>query len=220
MVLRFFLAVIAALPATFAFAAPLSGYKGPDAGQVVLSVAIGSIPAGTWAVIHYRRTGGPDGDALNANNSSLTGHYDAVLPTFDEKTTAFVEKNGVAARLKKNFWTVYVVALAPGDYEIDSIRVNSRPLSAPTGEMWQTFDRGVVPFHVDAGRATYVGSIAVVTREQPAPLGVVYQGWLTILSDQGERDLAVAAKRMGALEPVERAHVLDTLGDGAVMIEQ
>jgi hypothetical protein len=102
--------------------------------------------------------------------------------------------------------TLFVARLPAGNYEIVSAAIADAPYGGWGAHVFQT-DAGSVPFHVEPGKATYLGqflSHLAMGRDRhgiPAVTGAYFT-----VSDRLERDLALLSAREAAIAP---AAVLD-----------
>ncbi len=110
---------------------------------------------------------------------------------------------------------VFVRSLPPGRYEIYDFGFSGTIIVA--GVEWSSATPFSIPFTINPGEATYIGNFArapsLGTRLEPQ-LGAV--GYF-VISDQSERDLAIARARDVALPPV-RVDVTDVSNLGHPML--
>lgn len=92
---------------------------------------------------------------------------------------------------------VEIRKLAPGDYEFSYFQIFAK--WGPYSKTW-TSSGFHLPFHIVAGKVTYVGNIAAV-----APTGIDFSKDLPLndiylaVSDKSARDIPIALKKMSAL---------------------
>src|SRR6185312_9341216 len=137
---------------------PLKDYKGADAGQLILSFADGAYP-GPYADISFRRVGSADGDWFMANNGGLFSGASTRYKHFDPKTSDAFAEAALQGDLGVNDMGVYVLSLPPGDYEIYQVQLIADIYPQVFS---QTFASQLIPFHITAGRATYLGALSAV----------------------------------------------------------
>jgi hypothetical protein len=199
-------AVLIVAPAAWA-SVPLKDYKGPDAGQLILSFADGAYP-GPYANISFRRVGARDGDWFTAHNGSLFSNNSTRSKHFDSKTITAFTQAGLQGDVGANDMDVYVVSLPPGDFEIYEVELlaNLYPQTFS-----QTFAEKVIPFHISAGRATYVGALSAVPIQRKGTFGPIPEGWALAFNNQADRDLPIAKAHFRDLGPVDQAQAPEAL---------
>lgn len=110
---------------------------------------------------------------------------------------------------------VFIQSLPPGRYEIYDFGFSGTLIVA--GVEWSSATPFSIPFTINAGEATYIGNFArapsLGTNLEPQ-LGAV--GYF-VVSDQSERDLAIARARDPAL-PAVRVEVADVSALGHPML--
>jgi hypothetical protein len=201
-----FCAVLAVAPAAGA-RVPLKDYKGSDAGQLILSFADGAYP-GPYANISFRRVGALDGDWFTAHNGSMLSNNNTRSKHFDPKTSAAFTQAGLQGDLGANDMGVYVVSLPPGDYEIYEVQLLA---SLYPANFSQAFSEKAIPFHIGAGRATYLGALSAVPIQRKGTFGPIPEGWALAFNNQADRDLPIARAHFGDLDPVDQAQAPEAL---------
>jgi hypothetical protein len=186
---------------------PLKGYKGADAGQLILSFADGAYP-GPYADISFRHVGSPDGDWFMANNGGLFSGNSTRYKHFDQKTSDAFTDAALQGDLGVNDMGVYVVSLPPGDYVIYQVQLVANIYPEVFS---QTFSSQLIPFHITAGRATYLGALSAVPIERRGTFGPIPEGWALIFNHQGDRDLPIALAHFPSLDPIDQALAPDGL---------
>ena len=201
------------LSASAAFGSPLKDYKGADGGWLVFSISTGpghllvgqGQPANTNVVVKFRRVGERNGDSVSSQPSAaLFGHSD-YSGELDDKTRAAAES--AAERSDLTIYPevyntqVFVLSLPPGDYEVYSVQ-----LTGQFGRMtvWQTYDERAVPFHIEAGRTSYMGALTPVPKLGKNLLGLpAFKNWALIFNDEHDRDLAIARRNTPGLGAID-----------------
>jgi hypothetical protein len=202
---------------TAAVASPLSGYKGSDGGWLVLSAttAPGHIaillgpgwPVATTVKVEFRRVGSHESDHIVATPSGPFNPDCDLSAPLDDATRRAAEM-GLPPQLTIDKGDVYstkvfAVRLPPGDYEIYKVQV-----TGSTGAMKYYLTTGKdrrLPFRIEPDRVSYIGGLTAV----PAGgnfLGLYgFRRWRLVLTDEHERDLAVARHKVADLGAADKA---------------
>jgi hypothetical protein len=199
-------ALLAVAPPSWA-RVPLKDYKGADAGQLILSFADGAYP-GPYADISFRRVGSPDGDWFMANNGGLFSGNSTRYKHFDPQTSGAFTDAALQGDLGANDMGVYVVSLPPGDYEIYQVQLIANIYPQVFS---QTFSSQLIPFHIAAGRATYLGALSAVPIQRRGAFGPIPEGWALVFNHQAARDLPIAQAHVQSLDPIDQAPARDGL---------
>lgn len=178
---NFFLAVVCALALALPNQATADEYAGEDAGVLIFSVGNVAIP--TNFTFSYKRIGTPEGVRVSDNRGSIecrcVGFFSARMSNVDYEGR---ERGKVIIR-----------RLPPGQYEIYDFGFGGSIGMATT--YWSSSTPFAIPFTITPGQATYIGNFArapsLGTSLQPA-LGAA--GFF-VISDQSERDLAIARQK-------------------------
>ena len=185
---------------------PLDGYKNPDAGRLILSVAVdGFIP--TDAVIHFRTIGGDEHGSVRSPGGKWLSKADASADQFDLQTQTAIQRLGLEVTYTKNDLSVHVIDLPPGDYEIYEMDVDGNR----SGFRWrQKLPIGPLGFHISSSRTTYFGRFSVVAVTRAMGLFHVHDlhHWTWIFTEQAQSDLPIATLHHGDLGPVDATAVI------------
>jgi hypothetical protein len=197
----FSLAVL--LAATPVFAAG-QDYNGPDGGWLVFSITTGTRnPDGTDVIVNFRPVGGGSAHTEESQPQGMFhSNADATAATFDPQTQAIVSGAALSLMNGPTKTDVYAVRLPPGRYEVFYVQVSG---AQGTVHYASHFTSHPIGFAINAGRTTYLGSITPAPISIPGLFGLPrFVRWVRILTDQSERDLAIAAAHGATLGPVDR----------------
>jgi hypothetical protein len=182
-------------------------YPSPDAGVLIYSV--GSLDIAMNFDFQYKRVRLSSGEPA----SDWRG-------TIECKCVGFVR-----ARMKNADYTgretgkVIVRRLPPGHYEIYDFGFAGTmgPMSVHSSSK----TKFVIPFEIKSGQATYIGSFVRAPSLGTSMQRVVGAAGYFIISDQSERDLAIARARQTDLPPVTNS-VFDVsiLGHPAILAKE
>lgn len=97
--------------------------------------------------------------------------------------------------------TLFVARLPAGDYEIVSATIANAPFGGWGAHVYSS-DAGSVPFHVEPGKATYLGQFLGHLQMGRDRHGIpVVTGAYFVVSDRLQRDLALLSARDAAVLP-------------------
>lgn len=167
-----------------ALAARFGAYDGPDAGQVVLSIAAATSDHNTVEIRPAGTRTGPGSAYYH-----LGHRFEFTEP--GERTKEFLAMQaGPSLHPHYADFTGYVEAmrLPPGQYEVWSV-------SARMGLGFYVTSREVIPFEVLPGQTTYLGEFRM-TPINSGPLGQDAR-WRIDLNDRSARDMPIARKKLG-----------------------
>lgn len=164
-------------------------YNGPDGGYLVYSV--GSIAIPMNFAFRYRGLAPAPGSSRAWTGMIGCGCVGAFGARSDFDFTG------------RESGKVKIERLPPGDYEIHDFGFGGSLGSSVTG-----FSSGrpfVIPFTIRAGQATYIGSFARAPSLGTSLQPVLGAAGFFVVSDRGERDLAIARQRRPDLPVVTMA---------------
>jgi hypothetical protein len=176
---------------------PLSAQPAPqsnETGTVIYSV--GSLEMAMDFLFRYKRVALPNGEAVSDNGGLIrlkrTGLWGPKMDVdFEGHDSGYV----------------FVRSLPPGHYEIYDFGLSgSRGMSAVYTSSREKF---AIPFDIQAGEATYIGSFARAPSFQGPMHRVAGAMGYFIVSDQSERDLPIARARHAELPADIRNAVFD-----------
>jgi hypothetical protein len=196
---HFALAVFVAL----AFTNVASAQEDNAAGSLIYSV--GSVDIAMNFEFGFQRTATASGEPVTDNRSAMVCRCVGFFRPRPNNLDYYGREAG----------RVFILSLPPGRYEIYDFGFSGTLIVA--GVEWSSATPFSIPFTINAGEATYIGNFArapsLGTRLEPQ-LGAV--GYF-VVSDQSERDLAIARARDPAL-PAVRVEVVDVSNLGHPML--
>ncbi len=197
---------------------PLAGYKGADAGRLVLSLSAENSAQQYTLFILYRREGDKRSDAVGYDFvRGLAGHKpDFGQDAFHKTRLLNPQMLAVAADddLKHvSEGMVLVTALAPGSYEI--FNVNQTVQKGTMIWKYNLKSEVSLKFEIKPGKATYIGEFKALPLTTPGLFGDQKPRWFFggrnaegvhfVVTDQGARDLPIAIQKDPSLGEVVTA---------------
>lgn len=167
---------------------------GVETGIVFGSIGVSSTaPTIDFSSLQFRPAGYHEQRTSEFLFHSPVGVMGAVLSPMFITPVEFDEPEGKG--------TLFVATLPVGDYLMVSAAIANAPF-AGFGAHVYTPDAGGVPFHVEGGRATYLGQFLSHLHMGRDRFGIpVVQGAYFVASDRLQRDLSLLAKRGMHMEP-------------------
>jgi len=176
-----------------------------DDAPGTLIYSVGSVDIAMSFEFQFQRTATPGGDPVTDNRRAMVCRC---VGFFSPRPSNLDYYGREAGR-------VFVQSLPPGRYEIYDFGFTGTIIVASVE--WSSRTPFAIPFTINPGEATYIGNFArapsLGTRLEPQ-LGAV--GYF-VVSDQSERDLAIARARDPAL-PTVRSEVIDVSNLGHPML--
>jgi len=182
----------------------LRGYKGDDAGFLVLSLTAQGLTQQYVLSLFYRRVGETTHDTLTGGTRVLS------LAAYDIQTSNS-KLHGLANFLKLNSdddqseqGDVLITTLAPGQYEIFNF---SNFYSNGYAERTSTLPADIsIPFEIKPGRATYIGNFKALAVYGRNIFGIyIPAGARYVVVNQCDRDIAIAKRKNTAITDVDIA---------------
>jgi hypothetical protein len=167
---------------------------GVETGLVFGSIGVSSsAPTIDFSSVQFRRAGFQGQRPSEFLFHSPVGVAGALLSPLYLTPVDFAEPIGKG--------TLFVARLPPGEYEVVSVTIANAPFGGWGAHVY-SYDAGGVPFHVEPGKATYLGQFLSHLEMGRDRYGIpVVTGAYFVVSDRLQRDLALLSARDAAVLP-------------------
>jgi hypothetical protein len=215
----FFSAVFATTLTSQASAGPrwrfLKDYNGPDGGWLVLSLSEGCAQSLT---ANFEIESQDSGElyeylAMVQNPALHLFRPDFASASIDNVSRNYLNSTKQPYADCPYSGRIFTFRMTPGHYSILFNGINADFGGRVSGST--TLKTSKMPFDIQSGKATYIGSINFVML--PAPKQKVYgiydTSWIALLTDQYERDAPLATAKNSQIGIAEKNPFLATLGE-------
>ena len=178
----------------------LDGYAGPDAGQLILSIAAQDRAQHYRLRLLFRRKGETAQDRLEFDPSGLFLFVKHDFGDFNEDEGLFEGAivRAIGAAHTAVLGVVTVTALQPGQYEIFNLEESA--LVGSNLRVYRLASDVSIGFEIIAGQATYLGEFKAVPIMAKNVFGIsLPDGAEFVITDQSARDIPIAEKKANVL---------------------